>query len=288
MSANLLSSKPETFGITDELESFFYVILYYSVRYLESNITDVPAFIENLFDEYGLYWGKYQMGSKKAYTIKTPGDIIIAPQCSSDILYFSTPLDEFIHELRRRFVSLYKVRDHESEKLIPPTVPPSATNRRMAPRRVLDDSERIVSTPEILERLKRHEEQRKARRKAEEDAKIPTQEDRARAAEVAGYDYILSLLQSHVDAKWPPACNQGDLIAADSQSKRDSDQDTTPSIQALHTQGQSASVLPVMDAPPAEGPVVVGKEVEKKKRGTRAPRVQRQGVRRSARVANKA
>ena len=288
MSANLLSEESETVGITDELESFFYVILYYSARYLQSNITDVRTFIEAVFDDFRFSCGEYRIGPRKSSTITNYGSIGIPPLFYLSRLHFSTPLDEFFHELRHRFVSLYKVRDYESQKPLSPNSP-SSTNLSDPLRTLPKRPPRLIHNPlppEVMERVRK---QREAISERREDPRTPTQDDRTRAAEAADYDYMLWLLQSHIQVNWPRADNQGDLIAAHSQSKSDSDREATaPSIQDLQ-KGQSPSVPPVMDAPPADEPaVVVGKEVEEKKRGTRTSRVQRQGVRRSARVANKA
>ncbi|KAI0631748.1 hypothetical protein C8Q77DRAFT_1272662, partial [Trametes polyzona] len=50
MSVAVLCDMCKVVETSDELESFFYVLLYYSIRYLRSNCADVGAFIEHLFD----------------------------------------------------------------------------------------------------------------------------------------------------------------------------------------------------------------------------------------------
>ncbi|EIW52954.1 uncharacterized protein TRAVEDRAFT_88303, partial [Trametes versicolor FP-101664 SS1] len=52
MSAAALSDHSKIIGTPDELESFFYVLLYNSVRYLKSNCIDAGSFIEQFFDTY--------------------------------------------------------------------------------------------------------------------------------------------------------------------------------------------------------------------------------------------
>ncbi|KAI9058431.1 hypothetical protein FKP32DRAFT_1582064, partial [Trametes sanguinea] len=66
MSIAVLNDHGKEIEISDELESFFYVTLYYAVRYLESNCSDVGAFIEDFFDTYGLQNDAYKCGATKA------------------------------------------------------------------------------------------------------------------------------------------------------------------------------------------------------------------------------
>ncbi|KAI0323283.1 hypothetical protein GY45DRAFT_1264877, partial [Cubamyces sp. BRFM 1775] len=52
LSVGMLTQNPKTVEIPDELESYLHVLLYFSVRYLESNCKDPAAFIESYFDSY--------------------------------------------------------------------------------------------------------------------------------------------------------------------------------------------------------------------------------------------
>ncbi|OBZ77568.1 hypothetical protein A0H81_01931 [Grifola frondosa] len=51
MSTNILTVKSWP-TIQDELESFFYVLLYFGVRYLKHNCVDIANFIQDFFDGF--------------------------------------------------------------------------------------------------------------------------------------------------------------------------------------------------------------------------------------------
>ena len=58
---------------------------------------------------------------------------------------------------------------------------------------------------------------------------IPTQDNRDRAACAQNHGFFLSLLETHIKAKWPPIKNNGDLIPSDWKSRRDLGPSVTPS-----------------------------------------------------------
>ncbi|OBZ73860.1 hypothetical protein A0H81_06311 [Grifola frondosa] len=58
--------------IQDDLESFFYVLVYYSVRYLKHNSEDVASFMLDFFDSYSFSNGEYSCGQCKRRTIQMP------------------------------------------------------------------------------------------------------------------------------------------------------------------------------------------------------------------------
>ncbi|EIW52973.1 uncharacterized protein TRAVEDRAFT_135109, partial [Trametes versicolor FP-101664 SS1] len=70
MSVAVLSKNTKVVETSDELESFFHVLLYYAIRYTRSNCKDVGAFIEAFFDSYTVDDGKYECGTKKLNTMK--------------------------------------------------------------------------------------------------------------------------------------------------------------------------------------------------------------------------
>ena len=91
----------------------------------------------------------------------------------------------------------------------------------------------------------------------------------------------------HTVAEWPPIKNEGDLIPANWKSRLDFGPHVTPSNQASSKRPRPPTHS-VIGVSPEDEPVVAVEKVVEKKRRARAPRVQRQGVRRSARIANKA
>ena len=73
MSANLLMNPLQRVMIEDELESFFHILVYYAVRYLESNLaTDEHAahFLEACFDCFTLDDNKVICGYQKLTLVK--------------------------------------------------------------------------------------------------------------------------------------------------------------------------------------------------------------------------
>ncbi|OBZ73639.1 hypothetical protein A0H81_06292 [Grifola frondosa] len=69
MSSAILDDKCRRPIIEDELESFFYVLVYYGVRYLEHNSEDVASFMLAFFDSYSFSNGEYSCGSTKRSAI---------------------------------------------------------------------------------------------------------------------------------------------------------------------------------------------------------------------------
>ncbi|KAI0642696.1 hypothetical protein C8Q79DRAFT_1106035 [Trametes meyenii] len=97
MSASMLSEYGKLVDIPDELESFFHVLLYYSVRYLKSNLSDksVAHYIERFFEAYNLEDGRSTCGSLKQITMTQPGRL---------------------HELLKWFRAHYEVRWYDREE----------------------------------------------------------------------------------------------------------------------------------------------------------------------------
>ncbi|OBZ73859.1 hypothetical protein A0H81_06310 [Grifola frondosa] len=70
MSSAILDNKSRRPIIADELESFFYVLVYYSIRYLKHNSEDVASFMLDFFDSYSFSNGEYSCGQGKRRTIE--------------------------------------------------------------------------------------------------------------------------------------------------------------------------------------------------------------------------
>ncbi|OBZ73899.1 hypothetical protein A0H81_06300 [Grifola frondosa] len=69
VSSAILDDKFRQLTIEDELESFFYVLVYYGVRYLKHNSKDVASFMLDFFDSYSFSNGEYSCGSTKRSAI---------------------------------------------------------------------------------------------------------------------------------------------------------------------------------------------------------------------------
>ena len=120
MSVNLLSNPSSPVKISDELESFFHVLLYYCVRYLRSNCPCPTSFIENYFNEYAGPGRLYTCGWK-SFAIEDNEPLSNQfPPCR---LLFYSPIDEVIDTILKDLQSLYKVRKDEARKAKPPPPP---------------------------------------------------------------------------------------------------------------------------------------------------------------------
>ncbi|KAI0753087.1 hypothetical protein C8Q80DRAFT_1351432 [Daedaleopsis nitida] len=80
MSAHALNDIERQIGLEDELESFFHVIIYYAVRFLDSNLDagDVGQFLHDYFDAYSSYQSGYRCGLSKLAAMST-GAIDVRP-----------------------------------------------------------------------------------------------------------------------------------------------------------------------------------------------------------------
>ena len=287
MSVDMLSKRAKVVDVADDLESFFYVILYYASRYLKSNVEDVGAFIEGLFDSYELVGGRYLVGRAKSTAIYSSDYVRLTPASGSPFLHFSSPLDQLLLTLRGCFHSLYKVREYDSQEVIFP-IPPTDTTQSdppCTPSKAKEDSDACLILD--LDDEDDDEDDDDEETIIQPAASVPTQEDRTRAANAANYGYMLRLLKRHIQAKWPPIKNEGDLIPANWESRCDFGPSVTPSNQAPSKRPRPPTHS-VIGVSPEDEPVVAVEKVMEKERRVRAPRVQRQGVRRSARIANKA
>ena len=92
-----LLSRPKVVEICDELESFFYVIVYHAVRYLESNLREqaLDYWIDTFFDMYSCTNDAHTWGEQKIAAIKR-GALIIS---NDERLEFDSPMDELLTKL---------------------------------------------------------------------------------------------------------------------------------------------------------------------------------------------
>ncbi|KAI0631765.1 hypothetical protein C8Q77DRAFT_158474 [Trametes polyzona] len=135
MSVAVLLDHSKVVEISDELESFFHVLLYYSLRYLRSNCTLVGEFIEEYFDSFSTgVDGKYCCGARKINIIKGREKLTIAPSSEELIRFDSEPLNTMFKEILEAFNGHYTVKAYdERDQLHPSTSPPSQLPQPKAP-----------------------------------------------------------------------------------------------------------------------------------------------------------
>ncbi len=111
MSVNLLS-RPGRVTVADDLESLLLVLMYYAVRYLESNIAEnlsVATFLEDCFDKYTVGGGRVLCGERKTTVMKTGQLVYFQPGEGLTVLEFDSPLDTLLSTVLRWFSFHYKV-----------------------------------------------------------------------------------------------------------------------------------------------------------------------------------
>ena len=113
LSVGMLTDNPKTVEIPDELESYLHVLLYFSVRYLQSDCKDPAEFIESYFDSYTFQDGLYTCGARKMHVIQTAGRLEVRKDVP---LTFNSPMDHIFGTLLPVFKAHYKVQDYLKKK----------------------------------------------------------------------------------------------------------------------------------------------------------------------------
>ncbi|PIL27023.1 hypothetical protein GSI_10162 [Ganoderma sinense ZZ0214-1] len=130
MSVNLLSDLSRPVQIADELESFFHVLVYYAVRYLNSNCTSTSGFIQGYFDMYTGPGSAYACG-QKSVAMESSG--VLYMQHPYKPLLFRTPMDNLLATMLKSFRAHYKVLEYDARKTAPPQPPPTPHQRSQSP-----------------------------------------------------------------------------------------------------------------------------------------------------------
>ncbi|KAM5541530.1 hypothetical protein V8D89_004720 [Ganoderma adspersum] len=111
-----LLSGPKEVELCDELEAFFYVLLYYAVRYLRSNLdaTAVGTWISSFFDTYGVRGNNYVCGNEKMAAIKS-GTLVVAAT-DSTFVEFDSPMDHLLTNFLQWFRGNHIVKQYEDQR----------------------------------------------------------------------------------------------------------------------------------------------------------------------------
>ncbi|TBU40240.1 hypothetical protein BD309DRAFT_361855 [Dichomitus squalens] len=190
MSVNLLRHVTKPIQISDELESFLHVLVYYAVRYLHSNCKHVESWVNAYFHEY-VGPGRDLCCGQKSYTIEVTGQlrtwILEGP------LVFRSPIDFVLSTILKSLRAHYKVMDYEALQAAPPEPPcrepiRSLTSAELHPTMPLVPLRDPEEHPDIAE----WEADWEAGEKVIDER--PTPEDRALAAKVADHKFMLELI----------------------------------------------------------------------------------------------
>ncbi|KAJ3004790.1 hypothetical protein NUW54_g4647 [Trametes sanguinea] len=108
-------------SVADELESFFHVLLFYAVRLLHHNITNVPSFVAEYFDSYAVTGQIKRSCSAKKSTAMDDGVIRVTSQGVPLQFKFAdgnphSDFNDLIGDLLQYFKARYEVLAWESRK----------------------------------------------------------------------------------------------------------------------------------------------------------------------------
>ena len=193
MSINLLQEPARAVQVSDELESFFHVLVYHAVRHLRSTCDRPSSWITDYFHRYA---GPQRLGAcgLKSTAIETRGRLeSLSPP--GPLLFFS-PLDELLSIALCIFRAHYKVMEHERQKdSAPPPPPPprppmDPTRKRLRQRNYhVDEKVRALLAAE-----------RAARQPVDQG---PTAEEREWSAKLADHTFMIAHLENFLqDSRW--------------------------------------------------------------------------------------
>lgn len=214
MSAALLQRNEKKVEISDELESFFNVILYHAVRYLDSNLTSkqVGIFIDEYFDQFKCYDGVWVCGDRKLQTIK---DGLILSQ-SRNPVDFKGNMNAVIATMLSWFRANYIVQSYRfSLEDAPPPISPAPTPPSLPADFVLSFRGEVSAGP--AEYRAPAPAPTTPHYTPSRPVVIPTAEDVEKARMVGTHDAFLNLLKRSTDslAGWTPLDRVGDRYPVD-------------------------------------------------------------------------
>ena len=194
MSVNLLNHVAKPVHISDELESFFHVLVYYAVRNLHSNCKDVDSWIDNYFHKYSGPERELCCG-QKSYTMEVTGQL--RTRILEGPLVFGSPMDYVLHTISKSLRAHYKVMGYEALKASAelPCPEPTCLSKEPQPPVVLAPmSDDFKDHPDV------------AQWEAEWEAAMaqppvddsPTPEDRELAARMSDHKFMLKLISKQL------------------------------------------------------------------------------------------
>ncbi|RDX51422.1 hypothetical protein OH76DRAFT_289018 [Lentinus brumalis] len=143
MSVALLSHLKANVEVCDEVESFFYVILYHAVRFLSSNFDEltVANYIDEFFDQYGYANGQYICGEKKFSAI-TNGKLAYT---HIKLVFAAAGMNKVLEDLLSWIQAHYSVLEYD--RTLQESTSESITTRSSSPSP--SESGRAATTPPL-------------------------------------------------------------------------------------------------------------------------------------------
>ena len=212
MSVALLS-QDKPVEICDELEAFFYVLLYHAIRYLRSNLDDntTANYLHEFFEQYTRTEQGYVCGPRKLYAIIC-GQLTVT---AFEYLTFDPAMNDLILALLGLFQSNYMVnhflqeveeeqRQTQAHTLLPPPAPPGQPLKGSAPSK---------SVPMFTNYASHTAQRTRASKKAKSRHRRPPPEVWSDRELIQSHDYLLQLLaESVLENAWPKDDKVGDRI----------------------------------------------------------------------------
>ena len=202
MSVALLSEN-KAVEICDELEAFFYVLLYYAARYLHSNLDGftLADYLDSFFDQYMRLGEGWSCGNVKRTTIES-GRLRVHGNVE---LQFGGPMDHTIATLLSWFQSHHTVlkykrrQQQEAEALKTSPVSGDAVKETGISHRVLKLPDRLVVqvTPAML---------------GPTTWGLPSSKDQLVWENVKKHAFVIKLLEFELLKSWPKNDKVGDRI----------------------------------------------------------------------------
>ena len=200
MSVALLSEN-KAVEICDEMEAFFYVLLYYAARYLHSNLDGftLADYLDSFFDQYMRLGDGWSCGNVKRTTIES-GRLRVHGKVE---LQFGGPMDHTIAILLSWFHSHHVVSTYEEKRQESKALKTSPVSNAEAGK-----SRRAVTLTDRLDSV----EQVTAAMLITTTRGLPSSKDRLVWENVKKHILVLKLLEMELLKSWPKNDKVGDRI----------------------------------------------------------------------------
>ncbi|TBU36903.1 hypothetical protein BD309DRAFT_995378 [Dichomitus squalens] len=196
MSVNLLTNITKPVEISDELESFFHVLVYYAIRYLHSNCKHVDSWVGNYFHTYAGP-GRMLCCGQKSTTIEFTGQL--RTRVLEGPLLFHSPMDFVLGTILKSLTAHYKVMQYEAMQASPPSPRPQRKPLReepYVPVGFVPSTSKYKDHPQVAQWEAQWESETLMDRS-------PTPEDRELATKVADHEFMLGLLARQIwNSRW--------------------------------------------------------------------------------------
>ncbi|KAI0739890.1 hypothetical protein C8Q80DRAFT_1240978 [Daedaleopsis nitida] len=240
MAVSVLGRTVKIVDIPEELESFFHVILYHTVRYLPSNCDDITIayYLDSYFDTYNFCNGLWSCGSQKSDTIKY-GELRVNEGVE---LHFDSPMDDLFAELLSWFSSHYAIERYERSQ--PETRAPSLPSSQYTPKN---------RPPSLAYPFPKRQRGQERFKRVINPA--PTESQTIWASYLRSHSHILGCFEDAiVDARWPTVAGKRDRVPLGSKPNRDNPQPSMPTSSRSkrpRINGHAATIVfPLPCAPP--------------------------------------